>query len=285
MKEKNDNKDNEKGIEVDSNENIIDINKNFTNIKKLNKQNYGELTKEQFELMKKIRDDTISRTERYSELINDQISNDIFLKFTDTNKKKKKNTIKHSDNSSLQTNNTIGIIDNPKKEEINPNKERIYHSSQPILFIKGEPAIILGPDTIYFVEIFSFVSFLSIIIYSLKNSYLILKILFIGGYLFFMISYILLLFKNPGIPKNKNKLEPTMLQRHYQQCQQCNCISVKKDGKLALHCDKCNICVEPFYRHCKFATKCIGKGNSKYYKIWLYSIGAFFVISLIYLVF
>lgn len=284
MKEKNEN-DNEKGIEVDSNENIIDINKKFANIKKLNKQKYGELTKEQFELMKKIRDDTISRTERYSELINDQISSDIFLKFTDNNKKKKKITINGSDNSSLQTNNTIGIIDNPKKEEINPNKERIYHSSQPILFIKGEPAIILGPDTIYFVEIFSFASFLSIIIYSLKNSYFMLKILFICGYLFFMISYILLLFKNPGIPKNKNKLEPSILQGHYQQCQECNCISVKKDGKLALHCDKCNICVEPFYRHCKFATKCIGKENSKYYKIWLYSIGTFFVISLIYLVF
>ena len=170
---------NEKDIERDSNENIIDISNKNTNIKKLNKQNYGELTKEQFELMKKIREETLSRTERYSEMINDQISNDIFLKITNKNKKKKKNIIKHIDSSSLQTNNTISIIENTKKEEINPNKERIYNSSQPLLFIKGEPVIILGPDIIYFVWIFSFVSFLSIIIYSLKNSYFILKLSYI----------------------------------------------------------------------------------------------------------
>ena len=276
---------NEKDIERDSNENIIDISNKNTNIKKLNKQNYGELTKEQFELMKKIREETLTRTERYSEMINDQNSNDIFLKITNKNKKKKKNIIKHIDSSSLQTNNTISIIENTKKEEINPNKERIYNSSQPLLFIKGEPVIILGPDIIYFVWIFSFVSFLSIIIYSLKNSYFILKLLFICGYLFFGISYIILLFINQGIPRNKNKLESSMLQRHYQQCQECNCIYLKKEGKITIHCDKCKICVENFNKHSKFATKCIGRGNSLYYKIWLYSIGTFFIIGLLYLVF
>ena len=41
--------------------------------------------------MKKMREDTIFRTERYSELINnEQNSKDIFLKIEETNKKRKK---------------------------------------------------------------------------------------------------------------------------------------------------------------------------------------------------
>jgi hypothetical protein len=51
---------------------------------------YGELTKEQFELMKKIRDETLSRTERYSELIKDPDSNEAIFKIIDIDEKKKK---------------------------------------------------------------------------------------------------------------------------------------------------------------------------------------------------
>lgn len=276
---------NEKEKEVDSNENILDINKKEINLNQLNKYNYGELTKEQIEFMKKIRDEAISRTERYSDLINDQNSNDIFLGIIDNNKKKKKNKIKKIDSGTLKTNNTEDILENSKKEEINPNKERIYNTSQPILFIKEEPFIIFGPDTIYFVWIFSFVSFLSIIIYSLKNSHIFFKILFIFGYLFFAVNYILLLVINPGIPKNKSKLEPSMLQRHYRQCQDCNNISFEKEGKSAFHCEKCKVCIENFEHHYSFATKCIGKGNIRLFKVWLFSIVFFFAISFFYLLF
>jgi hypothetical protein len=51
---------------------------------------YGELTKEQFELMKKIRDETLSRTERYSELIKDPDSNEAIFKIIDIDEKKRK---------------------------------------------------------------------------------------------------------------------------------------------------------------------------------------------------
>lgn len=259
------------------------INKKNININ-INEQNFGELTKEQFDLMKKIRDEAITRTEKYSELIKDPGSSDIIFKITDDNNKKKKK-INNKDNDSLTISNTLGYINNTKKEEeeINPNKERLYNSSHPFLFIQGEPIIILGPDTQYYVWIFSFVSFLSIIIYSFKNSHILLKLLFIAGYLFFSITYTILLLLNPGFPKNKNKIEPNMLKVHYHQCPNCNGIHFKKEGKTTLHCDKCEICIEDFDHHCVFATKCIGRGNKGIFKIWLYSIGIFFFISFLYL--
>ena len=275
---------NDKETETDSNENILELNENNDNLKKLNEQNFGELTQEQFELMKKIREETISRTERYSELISEPNSQDIFIKMPNNKKKKNNNLIKKNDNDSIQNNKTIDIIDNLKKEEINPNKERIFNLSQPILFFKEEPLIILGPNIIYFVFIFSFVSFLSIIIYSFKNQNIILKILFIFGYLFFSITYILLLLINPGIPENRNKIDPSKLQNYYYQCQNCNCISLRQQKKKTYHCEICKICIEDFSHHSNLATKCIGRGNIKLYKIWMYSIGTFFVISFFYLI-
>ena len=64
-------------IEIEINQNIIS---NGKKIKKRNQvsngNNFNVLTKEQFELMKKIRDETISRTERYSEMVSGNKSND-----------------------------------------------------------------------------------------------------------------------------------------------------------------------------------------------------------------
>ena len=275
--------ENETEIKIVSNENTQNSNKNTIIF---NEQSFGELTKEQFELMKKIRDETLSRTERYSELIKDPDSNEALFNISAVNKNKKKK--QKPEENPIPINHTIGIIDVPKKEEdeeINPNKERLYHSSHPFLFIKGEPIIILGPDTLYYVWIFSFVSFFSIIIYSLKNSHIFFKILFFGGYTFFAVTYTMLLLLNQGFPRNKNELDPTMLQGQYHQCKDCNGISFKQEGKLTFHCDKCKICVENFDHHCTFATKCIGRGNKGIFKMWIYSIGTFFVIIFLYLIF
>ena len=90
---------------------------------------------------------------------------------------------------------------------------------------------------------------------------------------------------NPGIPTNKNNLDPSMLQTHYNQCQECNSITLKQEGKLTIHCEKCKICIEHFDHHCAFATKCIGRRNKRIFKLWLYSIGAFFIIIFLYLIF
>jgi len=279
-------------IEVEINQKII----NKRNIKKRNpnNENFGQLTREQFELMKKIRDEAISRTERYTELTQGNKSNDEFIT-TEDNKKKKikleksnKKPIEISDNINTK-NNSLGIInintDIKEKEEIDPNKDRIFKGSQAFLFYKGEPLIIIGPDTLYYVWIFSLVSFLCIIIYNLKNSYIILKLFFIISYLFFATTYTLLLVINPGIPTNKSNLDPTSLQKDYKQCPDCNCISLEKEGKYTIHCEKCKICVEHFDHHCTFATKCIGRGNKIIFKMWMSSIPILFVVSFFYLLF
>ena len=279
-------------IEVEINQKII--NKRSIKKRNPNNENFGQLTREQFELMKKIRDEAISRTERYTELTQGNKSNDEFIT-TEDNKKKKikleksnKKPIEIPDNINTK-NNSLGIInintDIKEKEEIDPNKDRIFKGSQAFLFYKGEPLIIIGPDTLYYVWIFSLVSFLCIIIYNLKNSYIILKLFFIISYLFFATTYTLLLVINPGIPTNKSNLDPTSLQKDYKQCPDCNCISLEKEGKYTIHCEKCKICVEHFDHHCTFATKCIGRGNKIIFKMWMSSIPILFVVSFFYLLF
>ncbi len=279
-------------IEVEINQKII--NKRSIKKRNPNNENFGQLTREQFELMKKIRDEAISRTERYTELTQGNKSNDEFIT-TEDNKKKKikleksnKKPIEISDNINTK-NNSLSIInintDIKEKEEIDPTKDRIFKGSQAFLFYKGEPLIIIGPDTLYYVWIFSLVSFLCIIIYNLKNSYIILKLFFIISYLFFATTYTLLLVINPGIPTNKSNLDPTALQKDYKQCPDCNCISLEKEGKYTIHCEKCKICVEHFDHHCTFATKCIGRGNKIIFKMWMSSIPIPFVVSFFYLLF
>lgn len=243
--------------------------------------------------MKKIRDETISRTERYSEMVSGNKSNDGLIIPEGTKKKKKIKTEtsqKNQSNSDTNiniNNQSLGIAEIPKKEkeEININKERIFKVSQPFLFYKGEPLLIIGPDTQYYVWIFSLVSFLCIIIYGLKSPHIIFKILFILSYLFFGANYTLLLFLNPGIPTNKNNLDPSIPQNGYKQCSECNCIFMETEGKYTIHCERCNICVDCFDHHCTFATKCIGKKNKIIFKLWLYSIPILFLASFFYLIF
>ena len=290
MKEKIDN-----DLEIEINQQIISNKKRNNKKRNQNNNNIGQLTKEQFELMKKIRDEAISRTERYTEYTEytqGNKSNDEFI-INEENKKKnfqleKNNPIKSviSNNSDIKKNSLdINVINEIKeKEMIDPNKVRIFKVSQAFLFYKGEPLVILGPDTRYYVWIVSLVSFFCIIIYSLKNSYIILNILFIIAYLFFVITYTLLLVKNPGIPVNKKNLDFTALDKGYKQCSDCNCISLEKEGKYTIHCEICKICVEHFDHHCTFATKCIGKGNRMIFKLWIYSMPILLVVSFFYLI-
>ena len=282
----------ENDIEVEINQKII--NKRNTKKRNLNNDNFGQLTREQFELMKKIRDEAISRTERYTEFTQGNKSNDEFIANEDNKKKKlkleksNKKPIMIPDNINTK-NNSLGIInintDMQEKEEIDPNKDRIFKGSQAFLFYKGEPLIIIGPDTRFYVWAISLISFLCIIIYSLKNSYIILKILFIISYLFFATTYTLLLVLNPGIPTDKKNLDLTALQKDYKQCPDCYCISSEKEGKYTIHCEKCKICVEHFDHHCTFATKCIGRGNKIIFKMWTFSVPILFVVSFFYLIF
>jgi hypothetical protein len=132
------------------------------------------------------------------------------------------------------SNLTHNFINNEHEEnqnsEINPNLERIFNRIHPYLFINDEPIILIGPHILYFIIIFTTTSFLSIIFYSIKaETYLIIKILYLLGYLFYAISYILLIVLNPGIPTKKNNTDLDELKKNYNQCNICNCIFYKNN--------------------------------------------------------
>ena len=171
------------------------------------------------------------------------------------------------------------------EQKINPNKERIFKNIHCYFYLENEPLIIIGPDLSYFIWIFTIVSFFSILIYSLKSSSFFTSLLYVLGYLFFAVFYILLMVTNPGIPSEKKHYDINDLNYNYRQCNICNCIYHKDDFKNVNHCEECGICVENYEQHYNFATKCIGKNNKQIFQIWMGSCVAFAVIMLIYLIF
>ena len=241
----------------------------------------GGLTLEEFNRIKQVQREAITRTKKYAEFlnVNQMNSNDEFL-----------HNIIHKDdkidnNSNNETTYENDFYNNYKiNDEVNPNKERKFGANHIILFRNGEPFIMLGPDVKYYVWIVPIVSFLSVCIYSLKNNSELQKFMFSLAYLFFVISYTILLVKNPGIPTNKNKIDFAELQKNYRQCDVCGCISLKNGNGMTLHCQECDVCVEKFDHHCPFATKCIGRGTAIFFKIWIVSILIFFFAAFVYLI-
>ena len=253
----------------------------------------NEITQSQIDYLNKIREEAQMRSERYSELS----SNSNILKKLNNNQNSKvsnNNNENNNNTSNYDTNDTISnyshnILNNDFEEnpnnEINPNLDRVYNKIHPFLFINNEPLILIGPDTLYYIIIFSISSFLSFIFYSLKSrSYFIMKFLFLFGYLFYTITYSLLMLLNPGIPTNKGNIDLDELKRNYNQCSICNCIFYKNNDYITFHCTECNICVENFDHHCSFASKCIGKKNKLIFKLWLFSIPCYILIIFFYII-
>ena len=269
--------DDDIGIEIDN-----DI---FTNY---NHEN--DLTQSQIERLNKIREEAQLRSEKYSDLSSK--SNLIIKNLNNSNNIQTGNNINISNNNDPNesvNNLTHNFINNEDEDnqnnEINPNLERIFSKIHPFLFFKNEPLILIGPDILYYVIIFSISSFFSIIFYSLKNkSYTIMKILFLFGYLFYAITYTLLMILNPGVPTNKSNIDLEELKKNYNQCNICNCIFYKNNEYITFHCHECNICVENFDHHCTFASKCIGNKNKLIFKLWLFSIPCYIIIIFFYII-
>ena len=269
--------DDDIGIEIDN-----DI---FTNY---NHEN--DLTQSQIERLNKIREEAQLRSEKYSDLSSN--SNLIIKNLNNSNNIQTGNNINISNNDPNESVNNLthNFINNEYEDnqnnEINPNLERIFSKIHPFLFFKNEPLILIGPDILYYVIIFSISSFFSIIFYSLKNkSYTIMKILFLFGYLFYAITYTLLMILNPGVPTNKSNIDLEELKKNYNQCNICNCIFYKNNEYITFHCHECNICVENFDHHCTFASKCIGNKNKLIFKLWLFSIPCYIIIIFFYIIF
>ena len=254
------------------------------------KENENELSPSQIERLNKIKEETQLRTERYSELstdlnLNKSKMNTSNKKLIHINKDINNESTRNLTNSDLINNYNNDIDNDQEINVINPNIERIYNKVHPFLFINNEPIILLSSDIYTFIFIFSITSFLSIIFYSIKEQKLIfMKIIFIFGYLFYSITYILLMMLNPGIPSNKNKIDIDELKKNYYQCTLCNCIVYKNNEFITYHCAYCNICVEKYDHHCSFVGKCIGKNNITIFRWWLFSIPCYILIIFMYII-
>ena len=225
-----------------------------------------ELTLAEIERINKIREDTLLRSEKYTNLINEN---------------KTKNSL-----SSNTTHTTIDIENMQIANNIiNPNKERLFSNYHPYYFINGEPLIVLGPGIYYYIIIISSVSFFSIILYSWKNNdSSLMKTIYVLSFLFFAVMYTLLLIINPGVPVDKSNFDINDLNVNYLQCAKCNCISYNNPSIKCYHCDECGICIEGHEKHFPIATKCIGKKNKKIFNLWIASVACFVVTNLLYLI-
>lgn len=257
-------------------------------------ENENELTQEQIERLKKIKEETQIRTERYS----DKSKNLNLIK----NKNKKNNNsnkklinIQKDPNNESSRNLTINNLNNNENDNgfeddqttnvINPNIERIYNKVHPFLFINNEPLILITSDIYIFIFIFSITSFLSIIFYSIREQKnIFMKIIFILVYLYYTITYILLMILNPGIPNNKSNIDLHLLKRKYYQCTLCNSIVYKDNEFITYHCRYCNICIENYDHHCNFVGKCIGKNNGTIFRLWLFSIPCYILVIFMYII-
>ena len=247
-----------------------------------------ELTSAEINRLKKIQEQTFLRAEKYAHLfINSPSENNTDNTESipkELNSDEKITNYNSSEDSTISNNMLDPGIENDNehfnKEKINPNKERLFQNIHCYFYLGSEPLIIIGPNLSYFIWIFTFVSFFSIFIYSLKTSSFIGNIIYISSYIFFASCYILLMTGNPGIPTEKKHYDINDLNTNYSQCNKCNCIFKKKVAGKVYHCEECGICIEGCDHHSNWATKCIGKKNKKIYKAWIVSI-LIFIISII----
>jgi hypothetical protein len=276
-KNSNKNKNYEELNEDNTNKDKDNNDEGISNNQEENENDNEELSSAEINKMKKIHEQTILRTKKYSSLYSPQ-DNDKKFDFMNSNEKLK------DDNE--EKSNVIEICDNDisKEQTLNPNKERIFRNIHCFLYWKNEPLIIIGPHLIYFIIIFTSLSFICILIHSLKeNSDL--KLIFILGYALFAIIYILLMISNPGIPSVKKDYDIDYLKSNYTQCDLCNCIYPKNIADKVKHCKNCGICVEGHEHHNYLATKCIGNKNIKLFKLWLYTSIVFSCIIFFYILF
>ena len=253
-----------------------------------------ELSLAEIAHLKKIHEQTLLRTEKYANLYSPKNSDKKLNINIESNEKintinENNNNISHNMlelyNENEYDNENENDNEHFEEQKINPNKERIFKNIHCYFYLENEPLIIIGPDLSYFIWIFTIVSFFSILIYSLKSSSFFTSLLYVLGYLFFAVFYILLMVTNPGIPSEKKHYDINDLNYNYRQCNICNCIYHKDDFKNVNHCEECGICIENYEQHYNFATKCIGKNNKQIFQIWMGSCVAFAVIMLIYLIF
>lgn len=181
----------------------------------------------------------------------------------ETEMKNKTNSEKEENEIEIQDNVSIDI-----------NQKRNYGNTYPLLFWKNEPLIVIGPDWKYFLLIYPIGLIIFLLLYSLKikpKMNFIFQIISALIFIFFTLSYFLVVFKNPGIPPILTDKSQKEL-KNYRQCSICYCIVDLESQYITYHCSICDICVENFNHHCPYATKCIANGNYLYFYFFIISV-------------
>jgi len=181
------------------------------------------------------------------------------------------------DKNDLLYNNDFDIIEKPSKI----GKTRVC------LYIKKYPIISIGKNILYPLLLILFVCLIYLItwIFFFIESQYLLKKLFNYFFVAYLISHLLAIFINPGIPSynyHQNSLYNLKGNKSnkfsYSKCKKCHLYYRLKD-KIG-HCKECNICYFEYDRHCFWIGHCIGKYNKCFFICFVISLFSFIMICL-----
>ena len=153
------------------------------------------------------------------------------------------------------------------------------------LYINGSPIISIGKNILIPLLLILFVCIIYLLIwfYFLGFSGYLMKKMFNFCFLIYIISHILSIFINPGIPSFKyhktinDLLKKIMINElDVTKCKMCN-LTHKLIHKIS-HCDKCNICYYEYDHHCTWTGHCVGMYNKYFFGIFILSLFFFILI-------
>ena len=124
-----------------------------------------------------------------------------------------------------------------------------------------------------------------IVIFLFGPNFFIIKLFETLIFFSFLISYLITVLINPGIP-NRNYYSNNFYQKNNDiaasnliKCDKCNIIAPK--SLKINHCESCHVCVMYYDHHCPWTGKCIGKYNICPFYFFLFSLLAYIFMSFI----
>ena len=155
------------------------------------------------------------------------------------------------------------------------------------LYIKYIPIISIGKNIFYPLLLILCVCIIYIIIwfFFFNDSGTSLQKLFNYFFVIYLVSHLLSIYINPGIPSYKyhqiiiNDLKEKKIHKfNCSKCKKCNLCYKLTD--VVGHCNECNICYFGYDRHCFWIGHCIGKYNKLFFICFALSLFNFLLLCL-----
>lgn len=167
----------------------------------------------------------------------------------------------------------IKIKDNSNKRK--QATKRKMGRTKGFYFINGEPVIVIGPHWQFFICLLTINITIAVILFTFLWNKINWLIFFLGVIIALtqLTSYILTALINPGLPKAKyediSPYSETDNSVHLRRCKDCD--MVINTAERTFHCYDCEICIEGYDHHCPWTSKCIGRGNLRYFYTFIIS--------------